>query len=113
MPFVTIDTNVKTTVTDAMLKEVTDMIVKTLNKPESAVTVKINTGMDITFGGSRKNLGALIEVKSIGYGDKKADLAKQLLDFAQMHFNAEGPLVGIHFVDMPANAVSHNGKLMG
>lgn len=113
MPFVTIDTNVKVNVTDTMLEEVTDIIVKTLHKPENAVTVKINTGVVMAFGGSRKTPGALIEVKSIGYSDKKEVLAQQFLDFAQTYFNAEGQFVGIHFVDMKANDVSHNGVLMG
>ena len=50
---------------------------------------------------------------SIGYGDKKPELAKQLTDFAVRHFKARGLFVGIHFVDMPAANVSHDGMLMG
>ena len=92
MPFITIDTNARTEVTAEMLDELSEIAVRVLNKPKNYVTVKIN---------------------SIGFGDKKAELARQLKDFAVRRFGAEGLFVGIHFADMPAANVSHDGKLMG
>lgn len=113
MPFITMDTNADVTVTPEMLDELSNIAVTVLNKPKNYVTVKINSGKNMLFGGDIKNIGALAEFKSIGFGDKKAELAKQLTDFAIRRFQAQGPFVGIHFVDMPAGNVTHDGKLMG
>ena len=96
-----------------MLEEASGLVASTLNKPENYVIVKINAGKAMACGGHAHRLGALIEMKSVGYGDKKAELAKKLTDFAVKYFKAEGPLVGIHFVDMPPANVAHNGRLMG
>ncbi len=113
MPFITIDTNARTEVTAEMLDELSEIAVRVLNKPKNYVTVKINSGVAILFGDTTENIGALVEFKSIGFGDKKAELARQLKDFAVRRFGAEGLFVGIHFADMPAANVSHDGKLMG
>ena len=82
MPFITIDTNARTEVTAEMLDELSEIAVRVLNKPKNYVTVKINSGVAILFGGTTENIGALVEFKSIGFGDKKAELARQLKDFA-------------------------------
>lgn len=113
MPFITIDTNADINVTPQLLDELSNIAVTVLNKPKNYVTVKINAGKAMLFGGSAENIGALAEFKSIGFGDKKPELAKQLTDFAVRHFKAQGLFVGIHFVDMPAGNVSHDGMLMG
>lgn len=113
MPFLTIDTNAEITVTPAMLDELSELAVNILKKPKKYVTVKINSGKIMLFGDSMENIGALVEIKSIGYGDTKPELAEQIKNFAVRNFNAEGLYVGIHFVDMPAANVSHDGKLMG
>jgi len=113
MPYVTIDTNADIKVTPQMLDELSNIAVTVLNKPKNYVTVKINSGKTMLFGDSFDNIGALIEFKSIGYGDKKPVLAGRLTDFAKKHFKAQGLFVGIHFADMPATNVSHDGNLMG
>lgn len=113
MPFITVDTNAEITVTPEMLNDLSEIAVRVLNKPKSYVTVKINSGKMMLFGESMENIGALIEFKSVGFGDKKLELASRLKDYAVQNFNAEGLFVGIHFVDMPAANVSHDGKLLG
>lgn len=113
MPFITIDTNAEVKVTPDMLNELGAMAAEVLSKPRDYVTVKINSGKQMMFGPSMGNIGALVEFKSIGYGDKKPVLAEKIKEFAVTRFNAEGLYVGIHFVDMPAANASHDGKLMG
>ena len=85
MPFITIDTNANVDVTSQLLDELSNIAVTVLNKPKNYVTVKINSGKAMLFGDSSENIGALVEFKSIGYGDKKPELAKQLTDFAVRH----------------------------
>lgn len=111
MPYLTIDTNAKIKVGADMLEEAVSLVAETLGKPKSYVIVKINANKDLIAGETVDNVGALIEMKSIGFGDKKAVLAQKLTDFAVQHFGAEGRYVGIHFVDMPANNVAQNGML--
>ena len=89
MPFITIDTNARTEVTAEMLDELSEIAVRVLNKPKNYVTVKINSGAAILFGDTTENIGALVEFKSIGFGDKKAELARQLKDFAVRRFGAK------------------------
>ncbi len=111
MPYLTIDTNAKIKVNADMLEDAVSLVAETLGKPKSYVIVKINVNKDLIAGETVDNVGALIEMKSIGFGDKKAVLAQKLTDFAVQHFGAEGRYVGIHFVDMPANNVAQNGML--
>ncbi len=111
MPYLTIDTNAKIKVSAEILEDAVSLVSETLGKPKNYVIVKINTDKDLIAGETIENIGALIEMKSIGFGDKKALLAQKLTDFAVQRFGAEGRYVGIHFLDMPANDVAHNGML--
>ncbi len=111
MPYLTIDTNAKVKISAEMLEDAVSLVAETLGKPKSYVIVKINSNKDLIAGETIDNVGALIEMKSIGFGDKKAELARKLTDFAVQRFGAEGRYVGIHFLDMPANDVAHNGML--
>lgn len=112
MPFITIDTNSRIPANVEMLAEVMEKAAKILNKPEDAFVIKINTGKLLLCGPDKKTTGALIEVKSIGFNGKIPELASALTQFAVKHFNAAPKFVGIHFVDMPATNVSHNGQTM-
>lgn len=94
-----------------MLEDAVSLVAETLGKPKSYVIVQINTGKDLIAGEAVENVGALIEMKSVGFGNKKAALAQKLTDFAVQRLGVEGRYVGIHFLDMPANDVAQNGML--
>jgi len=111
MPYLTIDTNAKVKVSAEMLEDAVSLVAETLGKPKSYVIVQINTGKDLIAGEAVENVGALIEMKSVGFGNKKAELAQKLTDFAVQRLGVEGRYVGIHFLDMPANDVAQNGML--
>lgn len=113
MPYVTIDTNAKIKASDAMLEELVDIVSETLGKPKVYIIAKINTSKDMICGDNIENIGALIEMKSVGFGDKKVLLTQRLTEFVKQHLGAEGKYVGIHLVDMPAANVAHNGTLLG
>ena len=113
MPYLTIDTNADVAVTDAMLSEASSLVASTLGKPISYVVVKIDSSRPMAFGGRAETPGALIEMRSIGYGNKKSELAEKLTAFAGNHFNADAANVAIHFIDMPADSAAQGGHLFG
>ena len=113
MPFIVVNTNADVKVSEDMLNDFSDVAVKVLGKQKNYVSVLINTKQNMLFGDSLQNIGALIEFKSIGLGDKREVLAEKLKNLAMDYFDAQGLFVGIEFVDMSAQNVSHDGKLMG
>ncbi len=113
MPYITIDTNAKIKVQPEMLENLTDLVAVTLGKPKKYIISKINTGKDMMFGDDMSNIGALIEMKSIGFGGKEDILAQKLTDFAKDNFRADQEYVGIQLQDMPAHNVACGGKLLG
>ena len=112
MPYITIDTNSDKAAAKEMLTEAVNLVAGILNKPKEFVIVKINNNKIMSAGEDPAKICALIEVKSIGYGGKIQDLARELTNFAIRHFGAEGKLVGMHFADMPATNVAHDGRTM-
>lgn len=113
MPFITIDTNANSKVDKDAIAKLSKTAAQILRKPEGAMIVKINTGMNIVFGSVPAATGALIEVKSVGYGANKAELVSALTQFAMQEFNAEQKYVSMHLVDMPPANVGENGMLKG
>ena len=111
MPFLTIDTNAKVKVSKEMIVDLTRKAADILHKPIEVMIVKVNTDVNMVFGGDEQAVGALMEVKSVGYGDSKAELVAELTRFAMQEFNAEQKFVSMHLVDMPAANVGENGVL--
>lgn len=113
MPFITIDTNAKKKVEDLDLVELTDLVSIELGKPKDYIVAKINSNVNLCCGGTPSVCGALIEMKSIGFGGKTSRLAQVLTDFCVEKFGCEAPAVNIHFVDMPAANVAKGGRTFG
>lgn len=111
MPFITIDTNAKAKVSQEVMVDLAQKCAEILHKPIEVMIVKINTGVNMIFGGDETAIGALMEVKSVGYGESKAKLVAELTRFAMQEFNAEQKYVSMHLVDMPAANVGENGVL--
>lgn len=113
MPFITIDTNAKVKASKEMMVDLAQAAAEILNKPLEVMIVKINTDMNMVFGGDESAIGALAEVKSVGFGESKAQLVAAITQFAMQEFNAEQKYVSMHLVDMPAANVGENGVLKG
>lgn len=113
MPFIIVNTNADVEVSQNMLDDFSNLAVEVLGKQKNFISVMINPKQKMLFGESLQNIGALVEFKSIGFGDKRPLLAAKIKELAVKHFNAQGLFVGIEFVDMSAQNVSHDGKLMG
>ena len=111
MPFLTIKTNA-TTVNRDIIEKAANLVAKQLNKPVRYVVVSVESNRFMAFNGSLDVKGALIEMKSIGFGNKFL-LAKALTDFVVDNFNVEEKFVNIHFVDMPGHDVSIAGSFLG
>ena len=113
MPFIIVNTNADVKVSEDMLNDFSDVAAHVLGKQKNYISVMINTKQKMLFGDSLQNVGALIEFKSIGFGNKRPVLAEKLKKLAMDYFGAQGLFVGIEFVDMKPCDVSHDGKLMG
>ena len=113
MPFITIDTNAPVKATSTDLSELVNLVSAELGKPKDYIAAKINTGKLMSCGASVETVGALIEMKSIGFGGKINRLAEVLTDFCVNKFDCEADAVNIHFVDMPAANVAKGGRTFG
>lgn len=109
MPFITIDSNSPVKADKKQLAMVMEIVAEVLNKPKDYIIVKINTEKMMMCGSNPDTIGALIEVKSIGYNGKIGDLAARLTNFCNEILNADPRSVAIHFVDMPATNAAQNG----
>lgn len=111
MPFLTIyyNSDIKD---DSFVKEAAELVAKQLSKPIRYVVVNVINNPDMAFDGSVINKGALVEMQSIGFGDKTS-LVRALTDLIVEKLQVERGLVNIHLVDMPANTVAIGGNLLG
>lgn len=112
MPFLVIHSNAEPTSPSIFLEEASRMIAQELRKPINYVIVSLDYNPQMAFAGTCHSKGALVEMKSVGFGDKK-DLAMKLTDFLVSHLDVQKDLVNIEFVDMPASGLSIGGNLLG
>lgn len=113
MPFITIDTNSKTQVTEEMLEDLTDLISRKLEKPKSYIVVQINANRKMAFQGSGHNLGALVLLRSIGFNCDRKALVKDVTSFCEIHLGVEAENVNIELINMPSSSVAKGGILFG
>lgn len=111
MPFLTIYSNGVST-NGNLAADAAALVAEKLGKPLRYVVVNVVMNPAMAFNGDARKKGTLIEMKSIGFRDK-ADLAQALTDFAVANLGVEKEFVNIQFVDMPANAVSIGGCVLG
>ncbi len=112
MPFLTIHTNCKPQNADMFLQDSAQFVASELHKPISYVIVTFDYQPQMIFGGDKEIKSALVEMKSIGFADKKS-LAQKLTDFLAKELDAEEDFINIHFIDMPAKDLSIGGNLLG
>lgn len=112
MPFLTIHSNCKPQNVELFLQDAAQFVATELQKPLSYVIVTFDYQPQMIFGGDKEIKSALVEIKSIGFADKKY-LAHHLTDFLAKELNAETDFINIHFIDMPAQDLSIGGRLLG
>ncbi|MBE6459050.1 MAG: hypothetical protein E7010_04510 [Alphaproteobacteria bacterium] len=111
MPFLTIRTNADNN-DNRLTEDAAKLVADRLGKPIAYVVVTVCAGLEMSFGGSADNKGALIEMKSIGFADK-VGLARKLTEFMVNRLNVKAEFVNIEFVDMAASDVAIAGNLLG
>lgn len=70
MPYLTVYTNENPKSGTLLAEKAAELTAKILHKPISYVVTNIVYNPSMAFGGSAENKGALVELKSIGLGDK-------------------------------------------
>lgn len=111
MPFLTIYTNSNVKDNNVAV-EAAQLVAMQLSKPIRYVVVNVINNPNMAFDGSKENKGALIEMKSIGFGNKQL-LAQALTDLIADKMKVNKSLINIEFVDMPASTVAIGGNLLG
>jgi phenylpyruvate tautomerase PptA (4-oxalocrotonate tautomerase family) len=114
MPFITINTNAKLAQgsMNDVIEETTNIASKTLGKPVQYVTVVVNYHENMGFGGAGEK-GAYIDVSSIGFGSKKAELVKKLSQYVGEAFNLDINSVSVTLCDLAAADYAKGGSLFG
>ncbi|MBE6452582.1 MAG: hypothetical protein E7012_03740 [Alphaproteobacteria bacterium] len=111
MPFLTVYSNTEIK-DEKIVQDAAELVAKQLGKPIRYVVVNVINNENMAFEGSVKNKGALVEMQSIGFGDKDV-LVKSLTDLLVERLQVERGLVNIHLTDMPASTVAIGGNLLG
>lgn len=112
MPFLIVHTNAEVNNEDVFLNEAAEFVAAELRKPVRYVIVELNSAKKMIFGGNREIKSALVEMKSIGFGNKN-DLAAKLADFLAEKLSLDKAYVNIHFINMPGVDLSIGGSLLG
>lgn len=113
MPYLTVYTNVKSENGENLAEETSALVANILRKPESYVVTNIIYNPNMAFGGSSKNKGALVELKSIGLGNKDK-FVSELTDMLAHHLNITNKqYIAIALIDAPASYTACNGQTFG
>lgn len=115
MPFLLVHTNakLKDNNPEQFVSAATNLLGEELRKPHQYIVVAYDYNPHIAFAGSCDNKGALVEMKSIGFGSKTG-LAKLLSEFLFDRLEGiELNNINIEFVDMAASDVAIGGHLLG
>lgn len=115
MPFLNVHTNIllENIHKERFLEEALEFVSNELGKPQTRTIINYMYNPDILFGPKREDLGALIELKAIGFPQDRAKLAKNLTNFIYEKLEADMDHIEIEFVDMPASTLSIAGQLKG
>ena len=73
MPFLIVHTNakLKDNNPEQFVEDAANLVAQELHKPISYVVASYDYNAAMSFGGSAQKHGALVEMKSIGFGDKQ------------------------------------------
>jgi hypothetical protein len=90
------------------MKEMTELLVDQLSKPEKYIMIAVEPITDMYFGGSNEP-AAFVELKSIGFPpDGTPKLSEAICEFLQMKLGISPDRVYIEFSDAPRHMFGWN-----
>ncbi len=113
MPFLTIYTNVEIKKGEELAEKAAAITADVLKKPISYVVTNIIYNKNMSFGGKSANKGALVELLSIGLGDKDK-LVEVMTDFLEKELEIDNTNnINISLNNAPATQVASGGRTFG
>ncbi len=113
MPYLTVYTNVEINKGQELAEKASALTAELLHKPVNYVVVNIIHNTVMAFGGSYENKGALMELQSIGLGDKDKMVAELTSFFARELSITDSRYINIVLKDCSAAYVASNGRTFG
>ena len=113
MPYLTIHTNVNFSDGQSIAEESSELTSRILHKPLSYIASDVLYNPNMAFGGKCSNKGALVELKSIGLGDKDLFVSELTKYLAQKLFIEDINNINIALIDSPATQTASGGKTFG
>lgn len=113
MPYLTVYTNAEVNDLPKIAEEASKLVADILHKPINYVVSNIIYNQAMAHGGSSKNKGALIELKSIGLGDKDKLVLELTNFFADSLGISDTQYINISLIDCPAAYTASAGRTFG
>lgn len=113
MPYLTVYTNAEINKEHELAEKASALTAELLHKPVNYVVVNVIHNKAMASGGSCQNKGALIELQSIGLGDKDRIVTELTSFFARELNIANGRYINIVLEDCSAAYVASNGRTFG
>jgi len=113
MPYLTVYTNVELKDGTKIAEEASSLTARILHKPESYVVTNFIYNPNMAFGGSHSNKGALVELKSIGLGDKDKYVSELTELLAERLSISNTQYIAIALIDAPATYTACAGSTFG
>lgn len=113
MPYLTVYTNAEINNPAELAEKASALTAEVLHKPVSYVVANIIRNPAMAHGGSAENTGALIELKSIGLGDKDKVVSELTAFFAKELNIKQTQYINISLIDCPAAYTASSGKMFG
>ncbi len=113
MPYLTVYTNAELKNGAELAEKASELTAQVLHKPIGYVVTNIIHNPAMAHGGSSQNKGALIELKSIGLGDKDKVVAELTTFFAKELNISNLQYINISLIDCPAAYTAASGRTFG
>lgn len=113
MPYLTVYTNAEMSNGAALAEKAAELTAKVLHKPVSYVVTNFIYNQAMAFGGKSQNKGALVELKSIGLGDKDK-FVSEITSLLSSELNIpDTSNIAVALTDSPAAYTACAGRTFG
>lgn len=113
MPYLTVYTNKEIKNGAEIAEKAAMLTAQILHKPVTYVVANVIYNPQMSFGGKSDNMGALVELKSIGLGDKDKFVA-DMTEFLAENIGIENKeFIAMALIDAPAAYTACAGRTFG